>query len=208
MKPLAILPIVVALTAGCASRKYVTREVAEVNHKVETLAVDVEKAQERTRGNEARIEEVDRKAQAGVADARDSASRALADAAEAQRAARGKLLYTLTLSSDKVTFAWNRATLSDDAKKLVNETLAPIVSEGRGVYFEIEGHTDSTGSKAYNRRLGQERALALRDYLHDSLGIALSRMEVISYGSSRPVAGNAAPADRARNRRVVLNVLE
>lgn len=208
MKPLAILPIAVILTAGCASKRYVTREVGEVNQKVETLSADVERTQERTRGNEVRIEEVDRRAQAGVADARDSASRALADAADAQRAARGKLLYTLTLSSDKVTFPFDRATLSDDAKKLVNETLAPIVADGRGVYFEIEGHTDATGSKTYNRWLGQERALALRDYLHDSLGIALSRMEVISYGASRPVAGNGVPADRARNRRVVLNVLE
>jgi len=208
MRMLVISMAVVSLTSGCATKKYLHREVGEVNQKVETLSASVEKTQERTRGNEVRIEEVDKKSQAGVADAKGSAAQALARANDAQAAARGKLLYTLTLSSDKVTFGFDRAALSDEAKQMVNEAVAPIVQENRGVYVEIEGHTDATGNEAYNQRLGQARAMAVRDYLHDSVGIALGRMEVISYGSARPVAGNALRADRARNRRVVINVLE
>ena len=58
------------------------------------------------------------------------------------------------------------------------------------MFFEIEGHTDSTGPEDYNQKLGEERAMAVRNYLHDQHGIALSRMEVISYGESKPVADN------------------
>src|SRR5437773_11604936 len=51
----------------------------------------------------------------------------------------------------------------------------PIVADNRGAYLEIEGHTDSTGPVSYNRRLGEDRALAVRDYLHDHYQIALNR---------------------------------
>src|SRR5437773_12331959 len=84
----------------------------------------------------------------------------------------------------------------------------PIVADNRGAYLEIEGHTDSTGSTSYNRRLGEDRALAVRDYLHDHYQIALNRMAVISYGAAKPVEDNKTRANRAMNRRVVISVLE
>ena len=64
------------------------------------------------------------------------------------------------------------------------------MAENKGVFFEIEGHTDATGEPGYNEKLGEDRAMAVRDYLHDQHGIALSRMEVISYGETKPVADN------------------
>jgi outer membrane protein OmpA-like peptidoglycan-associated protein len=76
------------------------------------------------------------------------------------------------------------------------------------VFFEIEGHTDSTGPDAYNTKLGEDRAQAVRGYMHDQHGIALSRMEVISYGESKPVEDNKTREHRAQNRRVVIKVLE
>ena len=84
----------------------------------------------------------------------------------------------------------------------------PFKQENRGVFFEIEGHTDATGSDAYNLKLGEERAEAVRNYLRDQHGIALSRIEVMSYGESRPVVDNKTRDNRAQNRRVVLKVLE
>ena len=99
----------------------------------------------------------------------------------------------MTLSNDKVTFPLNRAEVSDDAKALIDEAIAQLKAENKGVFFEIEGHTDSTGPDAYNMKLGEDRAMAVRDYLHDQHGIALSRMEVISYGEAKPVAGQQDP---------------
>ena len=194
--------------SGCATHKYVTREVGEVNQKVDTLATEVEKTQERTKRNEVRIDEVNTQAQAGISEAKGSAREALTRATEAERTARGKLIYTVTLSNDKVTFPLNRAKVSDDAKHLVDEAIAQLKAENRGVYFEIEGHTDSTGPAAYNDKLGYDRAVAVRNYIHDQHGIALNRMEVISYGEAKPVEDNKTRAHRAENRRVVIKVLE
>lgn len=200
--------VVVLLSTGCASKKYVAGQVGEVNQKVDALSGTLERTQDATQRNEVRIDEVDRNAQAGVTDAKRSAGEALNRAEEAERMARGKLLYSLTLSNDKVTFPVNRDKLSDDARRLVDETLGPIVADNRGVFIEIEGHTDATGPERYNRQLAEARALAVRNYLRDQHQIALNRIEVISYGETKPIASNRTRADRALNRRVVINVLE
>ena len=76
------------------------------------------------------------------------------------------------------------------------------------INVQIEGHTDSTGPDLVNQTLGEERATAVRNYLHDQHGIALSRMAVISYGKTRPIVDNKTNANRAQNRRVVIKVLE
>jgi peptidoglycan-associated lipoprotein len=205
MKSIILPALVVAVAAsGCATKKYVAREVGEVNTKVETLTTEVEKTQERTKRNEVRIEEVNQETQA----AKGSAQQALVKATEAEKAAKGKLIYTVTLSNDKVTFPLNRAEVSDDAKALIDEAIAQLKAENKGVFFEIEGHTDSTGPDAYNVKLGEDRAQAVRGYLHDQHGIALSRMEVISYGESKPVQDNKTRDNRSQNRRVVIKVLE
>jgi outer membrane protein OmpA-like peptidoglycan-associated protein len=205
-----IIPLLVSGVAlsGCATKKYVSREVGEVNAKVDTLSAEVEKTQERTRRNEVRIDEVGKMAEAGIAEAKGSADRAMTKAVEAEKAAKGKLIYTVTLSSDKVTFPLNRSAVSDDAKKLIDDAIAELKAENRGVYFEIEGHTDSTGPDPYNLKLGEDRATAVRNYLHDQHGIALNRIEVITYGEGKPVVDNKTKANRAQNRRVVIKVLE
>ena len=205
-----MLPLVVLSVAasGCATKKYVSHEVGEINQKVENLSGEVEKTQQRVKTTEVRLDSVDKQSQAGISEAKGSAAAAMNKAQDAEKAAKGKLLYTVTLSNDKVTFPLNRAEVSEDAKKMVDEAIAPIVAENKGVFFEIEGHTDGTGEPLYNEKLGEERAMAIRAYLHDLHNIALSRMEVISYGETKPVADNKSKDGRAQNRRVVIKVLE
>jgi peptidoglycan-associated lipoprotein len=208
MKSFALASLAVLLSTGCATKKYVAGQVGEVNDKINSVSTNLEKTQEAAQRNETRIEDVDRDAKAGISDAKTSAQTALTRADEAERTARGKLLYTVSISNDKVKFPLNRAALSEEAKQLVDETVGPIVSENRGVFLEIEGHTDSTGPARYNQQLAEERALAVRNYLRDQHQIALNRMEVISYGEAKPVADNKTRDTRAMNRRVVINVLE
>jgi outer membrane protein OmpA-like peptidoglycan-associated protein len=205
-----ILPLVVFAVAatGCASKKYVTREVGEVNQKVDNLSGEMEKTQERVKTTETRLDSVDKQSQSGIAEAKGSATAAMNKAVEAERAAKGKLLYTVTLSNDKVIFPLNRAEVGDDAKKMIDEAINSLVTENKGVYFEIEGHTDATGEPVYNQKLGEERAQAVRNYLHDQHKVALNRIEVISYGEDKPVADNKSKDGRAQNRRVVIKVLE
>jgi peptidoglycan-associated lipoprotein len=209
MRPFVVPLVAAALfVSGCASKKYVGREVGEINQKVDTLSAEVEKTQERVKRNEVRIDDVDRDAKSGIADAKGSAEKALVRATEAERAAKGKLIYTVTLSNDKVTFPVNRALVSPEARTMIDEAIGQLKAENRGVFFEIEGHTDSTGPEPYNMKLGEDRALAVRNYIHDTHGIALSRMELISYGETTPVVDNKSRANRAQNRRVVIKVLE
>ena len=205
-----VLPLLVVSMAvsGCASKKYVSREVGEINQKVEAVAAEVEKTQQRVKQNEVRIEAVDKTAQSGINEAKGSAQQAMVKAAEAEKAAKGKLIYTVTLSNDKVTFPVNHAEVSEDARKIVDEAIAALKAENRGVFFEIEGHTDATGPDEHNLKLGEERAMAVRNYLHDQHQIALSRIEVISYGESQPVVDNKTRDNRSQNRRVVIKVLE
>lgn len=205
-----ILPLLAASVAlaGCAKKSYVQREVGEVNKKVDAVSAEVEKTQQRVQQNEVRIDAVDKSAQAGITEAKGSASAAMTKAQEAEKAAKGKLIYTVTLSNDKVTFPVNKAEISDEAKAMIDAAVGPLVKENRGVWFEIEGHTDNTGDAAYNLKLGEERAMAVRDYLAKAHGIALNRLNVISYGEEKPVAENANREGRAQNRRVVIRILE
>ncbi len=205
-----IMPLLAAsmAVAGCAKKSFVQREVGEVNKKVDVVSAEVEKTQQRVQQNEVRIEAVDKSAASGINEAKGSAAAAMTRAQEAEKAAKGKLIYTVTLSNDKVRFPVNKAEISDEAKALVDEAVAPLVKANRGVYFEIEGHTDSTGEAAYNFDLGQQRAMAVRDYIAKTHAVALNRLNVISYGEEKPVAENKTKDERAQNRRVVIRILE
>jgi outer membrane protein OmpA-like peptidoglycan-associated protein len=175
---------------------------------VDAVSVEAEKTQQRVQQNEVRIDAVDKSAQSGIGEAKGSAQAAMTKAQDAEKAAKGKLIYTVTLSNDKVRFPVNKAEVSDEAKAMIDEAVAPLVQANRGVYFEIEGHTDNTGDAAYNFKLGEERAMAVRDYIAKKHGIALSRLNVISYGEEKPVVDNKTREDRAQNRRVVIRILE
>jgi peptidoglycan-associated lipoprotein len=207
---LPLLAVALAL-AGCAKKSYVQREVVEVNKKVEAVSADVERTQQRVQQSEVRIDAVDKSAQSGISEAKGSASAAMSKAENAEKVAqeaKGKLVYTVTLSSDKVRFPLNKAEITDQAKSMIDEAVTPLVNANRGVYFEIEGHTDSTGDAAYNFKLGEERAMAVRDYIAKTYSIALNRLSVISYGAEKPVTDNKSKDDRAQNRRVVIRILE
>jgi len=194
--------------AGCAKKSFVQREVGEVNKKVDAVSAEVEKTQQRVQQNEVQIAAVDKSAQSGISEAKGSAQAALTKAQEAEKAAKGKLIYTVTLSNDKVRFPVNKADISDEAKAMIDEAVGPLVKENRGVWFEIEGHTDSTGDAAYNFNLGEARAMAVRDYIARTHAVALNRLNVISYGEEKPFVENKTREDRAQNRRVVIRILE
>jgi outer membrane protein OmpA-like peptidoglycan-associated protein len=106
-----------------------------------------------------------------------------------------------------VRFPPDGAQLSAEARAALDEFAARIKAEGKPVFIEIQGHTDSRGEAAYNERLGLQRAEAVRNYLHRQGGLPLARMATISYGESAPVADNHTRDGRMQNRRVVLVVL-
>lgn len=68
--------------------------------------------------------------------------------------------------------------------------------------IEIEGHTDSVGSEAYNMNLSERRARSVRQYLVNKFGIAPQRVVVHGHGEDRPIARNDSASGRRQNRRV------
>lgn len=67
---------------------------------------------------------------------------------------------------------------------------------------QVDGHTDSTGTEAYNQKLSERRAKAIMKYLVDSVGIAANRLTAVGYGESRPAYPNDTEENQAKNRRV------
>lgn len=66
----------------------------------------------------------------------------------------------------------------------------------------IAGHTDNVGSAAYNQKLSERRANAVKNYFIDKHGVAASRLNSAGYGESKPVASNKNAEGRNKNRRV------
>ena len=82
-----------------------------------------------------------------------------------------------------------------------------LKADPKGVYIEIEGHTDNVGEPSINEQLGLERAEAVKRYLYEKHQVPLHKINVISYGEEKPVAPNNTKDGRAQNRRVVIKVL-
>jgi peptidoglycan-associated lipoprotein len=213
---LVLLAAAMFVLPACATKGFVNQQVSGVNGKVESLTKTVEETQERTKANEGKINVVDQKVGAAQG-AADAARKAAADAdtkagvadakAVAVDQASRKLVYSVTLSADQGDFAVGKWQLPDAAKARIDELVGRVKADGQNVYFEIEGHTDATGPKEFNDKLGLERAEAAMKYLHDQHQIPLHKISVISYGAEKPVAPNKTKAERAQNRRIVINVL-
>ncbi len=124
------------------------------------------------------------------------------------RLADGRIRYEVILSDDAIPFAYDKGALSDGVRTALDIFARRFVPSPDAVYIEIQGHTDAIGSESYNQALGRERAESVRRYLNVKHRIPIQRMNAFSYGETQPVADNETQAGRAKNRRVVLLVLE
>ncbi len=207
---LVVLSLV--FSTGCVTKKLFRQNVEETDARVAAAETGIEANERRIKDlkseTDAKVAEVDQKASRAVEVGSSAMSKAEQAALAAEEAAKGKLLWSVTLSDDTVKFSFNQATIPPGAAAVLDELIEKIKSYDKAVYIEIAGHTDNTGSEDYNLGLGEKRARAVRDYMAMKGGIPLHAMSVISYGEGQPVADNATPEGRARNRRVVISVLE
>ncbi|HEU4536465.1 MAG TPA: OmpA family protein [Polyangiaceae bacterium] len=107
----------------------------------------------------------------------------------------------------QVHFEPNSAKILPDSGTLLEEMADVLQKTPRLKRVEIQGHTDSTGNLARNRALSQERAEAVRERLV-ALGVAPERLTAKGYGDERPLVPNVTAANRARNRRVALVIVD
>ena len=211
-----VLCVIGMTGAACATKGFVRESVGEVNDKVETLGQSIEATQQATKQNAARIEQVDQKAgQAGTAaqtaQTSATAARGAADAAAAKAAAVEtsvkRLIFQVVISDDQGNFEPGKADVPADVRAKLDELATRLKANPTGNYIEIEGHTDATGSTEANDRLGLARAENVKRYLYETYQIPLHKINVISFGESKPVAPNDTRDGRAQNRRVVIKVL-
>jgi outer membrane protein OmpA-like peptidoglycan-associated protein len=104
-----------------------------------------------------------------------------------------------------VTFATNSANLSADFYSVL-DSVSKVLNEFDKTVIEVAGHTDSTGSEAYNQTLSEQRAGSVAQYLA-SREVASQRMITVGMGELRPVADNSSDAGRQANRRVELTLV-
>jgi outer membrane protein OmpA-like peptidoglycan-associated protein len=102
--------------------------------------------------------------------------------------------------NEKILFGYDRADLSASAEDNLDK-LVTILKEYPDTNIEVQGHTDSKGTEAYNQSLSERRAGAVASYLRNR-GLSSSRVITRGYGETAPVASNDSDAGRSQNRRV------
>ena len=104
-----------------------------------------------------------------------------------------------------ITFQVDRYDIQPQFQNTLDE-VAQTLSSYNQTYIDVLGHTDSTGSDAYNQTLSERRAQSVASYL-SSRGVSSARIATRGYGESAPIADNGTEMGRAANRRVEIKVV-
>jgi outer membrane protein OmpA-like peptidoglycan-associated protein len=112
------------------------------------------------------------------------------------------IMQTIVLHA--VNFKTNSDQLTDADKQSIDTATAPLLTAMRAqasLHLEVDGHTDSRGSAAYNLKLSDRRATSVKNYLV-SKGFDFTHLTSHGYGATKPIASNDTDDGRAQNRRV------
>jgi len=204
----SLVALALIAAPGCVTNKKFDASVEDSDSRMNSVENAVEANDKKIANLEKdttkRIGAVDQKA----TQANSVGSQAMTKAESAERAAQGKLLWTVTITDDKVKFPFGQAELTAEGISMLDGLVKKMKNYGKALYIEVEGHTDNVGSEALNHKLGAKRAHAVTHYLNQSGGIPLHAMNTISFGEDKPIADNSSKDGRAQNRRVVIRVLE
>jgi outer membrane protein OmpA-like peptidoglycan-associated protein len=229
---LALAPFI----TGCATKKFVRTTVAPIQQKVgeldnttkahaesiSELERGVARADERAMGADARAEAAAKEA----ALARTEAASASKEATEGRQYAEtgiNKVSGEMTamngainqrfenirdfklIANESVLFAINQSELSKESMATLDEAVGKVHGL-KNFVLELQGFTDSTGSKAANLELSRKRADAVVRYLNAKHNIPLHRIYVAGFGPDNSIADNKTRAGRKQNRRVDMKV--
>ena len=117
----------------------------------------------------------------------------------------------LTASSvaigEKVQFQTGSSEILPVSFGLLDDVAKVLTDNPQIALLQVEGHTDSTGTAAINRKLSQQRAESVMAYLA-SKGVGKPRMKAQGFGPDRPIADNGTDEGKEKNRRVEFNILK
>jgi outer membrane protein OmpA-like peptidoglycan-associated protein len=194
-----IMGIFVGLS-GCSTPKYVQDQILQKYGPAIDARMD--RIEQGVALNSKEIKKLKRHMAILLVSVQDAINRA----EKAGSLAQGKFLFETTISDDSVFFAFDNNELSDEARQALNVFAKAVKAENKNTYIEIQGHTDSTGSEDYNLYLGFKRAESVMKYLHLNHNMPMHRMNIFSYGESRPIDDDIME-NSAKNRRVTLVVM-
>jgi outer membrane protein OmpA-like peptidoglycan-associated protein len=104
-----------------------------------------------------------------------------------------------------ITFAYDSAAVQPTFQRTLDQ-VAQTLAEYNQTYVDVYGHTDSTGSDAYNQGLSERRATSVADYLA-ARGVQSARIGTRGFGETQPIASNDTDPGRAANRRVEIKIV-
>jgi outer membrane protein OmpA-like peptidoglycan-associated protein len=99
-----------------------------------------------------------------------------------------------------IYFDPNSAHMSLDSRAVVDE-IGGQMQAYQNTVVDIEGNTDSTGSRSLNMQLSHQRADAVKDYLIEKYGFPAVRLRAVGNGPDKPIDDNSSPEGREKNRR-------
>ena len=104
-----------------------------------------------------------------------------------------------------INFAYNSADVQPQFQRTLDQ-VAGTLAEYNQTYLDVYGHTDATGSDAYNQSLSERRATSVADYLA-SRGVQPVRLGTRGFGERQHIASNDTEEGRAANRRVEIKIV-
>jgi outer membrane protein OmpA-like peptidoglycan-associated protein len=204
----AVFLIGLIANTGCATKKYVMGGMATLDQKVEGMETAVEENQKRIKEHDERLTTLGSLITQSQSELNQQKSDLDGQISEVRRFAQGKLILQEIIRNDEAKFEFESYELGDEAKVALDRFVETLIAQNKGLYLEIQGHADSSGPEDWNVYLGKKRAEAVMKYLHNQYHLPLHRMEVISYGSDKPIADNSTSEGRSQNRRVMILVYE
>ena len=142
----------------------------------------------------------------GIGKMMDNQEKAMRDTlatSEAAAVSREGNLLAVTFKGD-VTFDTNSTEVRPGLYSEINR-VAAVLNQYPDTFIRVEGHTDSKGTNEYNMNLSKRRSDAVKTLLV-LRGVADSRIEVVGFGETMPVATNDTEAGRQKNRRVEIKI--
>lgn len=114
--------------------------------------------------------------------------------------------------NDKITlnniyFQSGKAGILEESYTELNKVQA-IFADNPNLEIQIEGHTDSQGNAAKNKKLSAQRAEAIKAYIVEKFGVDKAKLKTVGYGSEKPVSSNKTPEGRSQNRRIEFKILK
>jgi outer membrane protein OmpA-like peptidoglycan-associated protein len=104
-----------------------------------------------------------------------------------------------------VKFALNKSLIIKDYTSAIDK-LGLALQNDKNLRIEIQGHTDPTGSKVYNKELSLNRARSVKGYLVGQYNISEKRLTAIGFGDEKPLTSNLTRVGRETNRRVEIKI--